>query len=183
LVRQGVGGSGRTVITSPRLPTGLEGTNLVRFRITNPEVSVEQPMLQYYVTPRSFAGDQAPLREILVTGPRPGEALSSETRFAWSGLPGAEAYHVELFATPAGPAEPADPNAVAAKVSGPISDGTAGQAALVGTFVPGDQTEANLAEFSVAQLPSDRSYLWKVSAIDANGAVIGISSVREIYKP
>ena len=116
LVRQGVGASGRTVITSPPLPTALEGSNLVRFRVTTPETSFAEPLLRYYVT----APDHA--------------------------------------------AVPDD-------------------AALAGIFVSAERTEPSFNRFSLAQLPADRRYLWKVSAIDAKGAVIVSSSVREIYRP
>ncbi|WP_422366606.1 hypothetical protein [Pelagibius sp.] len=185
-VRQGVGGGGRTIITSPRLPTSVEGSNLVRFLVTSPELRVEDQTLQYYVTPRSLAAGQQPLQEILVSGPRPGASLTDETVFAWSAMAAAKTYHLEIFATPAGPRKPADPNAVQANLPldpGPETDAVKGQAALAGSFVPGDRTQTSLADFSVDHLPAGRSYFWKVSAIDANGAVIGSSSVREIFKP
>ncbi|WP_299622665.1 hypothetical protein [Pelagibius sp.] len=157
LVRQGVGASGRTVITSPPLPTAVEGSNLVRFRITTPETSFAEPLLRYYVT--------APTQgRILTTKPFPDEVLSEETRFAWSALAGVAAYHLELFAAPGEAAVP---------------DGTA----LAGIFVSAEQTAAHFNHFSLAYIPADRRYLWKVSAIDAKGAVIGSSSVREIYRP
>ncbi|WP_299392089.1 hypothetical protein [Pelagibius sp.] len=186
LVRQGIAASGRTVVTSPRLPTATEGTNLVRFRITNPETDFRQPILQYYVTPPSATVAVDPLREILLSGPRPGEALTEKTRFAWTALAGAATYHLELFTAPAGPAAPVDTQAVRSEIPldpSPETGQTDDQVPLAGIFVQGSETEARLADFTLAQLPGDRRYLWKISAIDAKGAVIGSSSVREIYKP
>jgi len=49
--------------------------------------------------------------------------------------------------------------------------------------VPGTQTEIRLKDFSLAHLPSDRRYLWTVKAVNEEGAVLGISPPREIYKP
>lgn len=187
LVRQGVAGGGRTVITSPPLPTAEEGTSLVRFRLVEPALALEtpalqHPILQYYVTPHAPAAAPAAPRDIVVAGPRPGDSLTAQTRFAWSALAGAEAYQLAFYAAPAGPAAPLDPAAPAAVgEQPPAAAPLAGP--LAGLFVPGDRSEAVPAAFTLAQLRGDRSYLWQVLAIDANGAVIGSSPLREIYKP
>ncbi|MGF1632075.1 MAG: hypothetical protein ACFCUT_21570 [Kiloniellaceae bacterium] len=178
LVRQGVAGGGRTVITSPRLPTAEEGTAFVRFRVIEPALTIDAPTLQYYVTPRAPETLATAQREIVVAAPRPGDSLTAQTRFAWSALDTAETYQLAFYATPAGPAAPLDPTTVqqpgAAKATG---------GPLAGLFVPGDRSEASPEAFTLTQLPGGRSYLWRVLAIDANGAVIGSSSIREIFKP
>jgi hypothetical protein len=186
LVRQGVAGGGRTVITSPRLPAAEEGTHLVRFRVVEPALAIDAPALQYYITPRAPGAAPAAPSDILVAGPRPGDSLTAATRFAWHPLDGAEAYQLAFYAAPAGPAAPLDPasfpQAQLPQAAAPDAGETAG-APLAGIFVPGDRSEAVAEAFTLAQLPGGRSYLWKVLAIDANGAVIGSSSTREIYKP
>lgn len=182
LVRQGVAGGGRTVITSPRLPTGAEGTHLVRFRLTDPAFAFETPTLQYYVTPRAPAAAPDTLSRIAVAAPEPGSTLTADTRFAWSAVEGARAYQLTFHATPAGPAEPPQPAVQTVPVAGPAG-GRHDDTPLAGLFVAGDRTEVVPAAFTLAQLPGDRSYLWQVLAIDDNGAVIGSSSPREIYKP
>ncbi|HMA16084.1 MAG TPA: hypothetical protein VKP12_14940 [Kiloniellaceae bacterium] len=182
LVRQGVAGGGRTVITSPRLPTGAEGTHLVRFRLTDPAFAFATPTLQYYVTPSAPAGTPDALSRIAVAAPEPGSALTAETRFAWSPVAGAQAYQLTFHATPAGPAEPPQPTVQPVPTAGPAGGRHEGTP-LAGLFVAGDRTEAVPAAFTLAQLPAGRSYLWQVLAIDDNGAVIGSSSPREIYKP
>ena len=181
LVRQGVAGGGRTVITSPRLPTGEEGTHLVRFRLTDPAFGFETPTLQYYVTPRAPADSPAAPYRIAVAAPEPGSALTPDTRFAWSAVEGARAYQLTFHATPSGPAEPPQPAVQALPVAGPAE--ALQDTAVAGLFVAGDRTEATPAAFTLAQLPGGRSYLWQLLAIDDNGAVIGSSSPREIYKP
>lgn len=181
LVRQGVAGGGRTVITSPRLPTGAEGTHLVRFRLTDPAFVFATPTLQYYVTPRAPTTGPTALLHIAVAAPAPGSALTADTRFAWSRVRGARAYQLVFHATSAGPAEPPQPVVQSLPLGGP--DGRLEGTPLAGLFVAGDRSEAVPAAFTLAQLPDGMSYLWQVLAIDDNGAVIGSSSPREIYKP
>ena len=184
-VRQGVGGGGRAVITSPPLPTSEEGAHFVRLRVIEPEAVYDMPTLQYYVTPQRAPQVAALRHEILLTGPRPGEALSEETRFSWSAVPGASAYQLAFYAAPEGPAAPLDPSRDTQATAEQMAAKTlpAGAPALAGLFVPGDRQSANLEAYNLAQLPSGKRYLWKVVAIDANGALIGSSSTREILKP
>ncbi len=184
-VRQGVGAGGRAVLTSPPLPTGEEGTHLVRLRMIEPGLGFDAPTLQYYVTPQTRSTPLAAQREILVTGPRPGAPLTAETRFSWNALRGADAYQLSFFAAPAGPAEPLDPARDTQATAEQMTAKTvpAGEPAVAGIFVPGGRTSANLEAFTLAQLPGGKRYLWMVTAIDANGAIIGTSSTREILKP
>lgn len=181
LVRQGVAGGGRSVITSPRLPTAETGLHLVRFRVLDPRLAVETPTLPYYVAPR--AADAAPeaLHRIIVAAPAPGEALTADTRFAWQALEGAAAYRLAFYTASKGPAAPLDPAAAtpapAATAEQPIG------APLAGVLVEGGRSEAVPTASALAQLPSGRRYLWQVSAFDAKGAVIGSTSPQEIYKP
>ncbi|GAB4371304.1 MAG: hypothetical protein Kow00114_32120 [Kiloniellaceae bacterium] len=181
LVRQGVGGGGRTVLTSPPLPTAEQGTGLVRFRVIEPALAYETPVLQYYVTPSALAAQPAVRHDLAVAAPRPGEPLTAETRFAWRALAGADAYQLLFYAAPAGPAAPLDP--AQPQAGRPAPEIPADAAPAAGIFVPGERSEAVLQPFTLAQLPAGRRLLWQIIAIDANGAEIGSSAVREIYKP
>lgn len=172
LVRQGVGGGGRTVITSPPLPTAEEGTHLVRLRVMEPDLDYTTPTLQYYVTAKRVAGAAAARRDILLTGPRPGEPLSAETRFSWSAVPGSDAYQLLFFTAPAGSAKEIPAKEIPADAS-----------TLAGVFVAGGSTETTLEAATLEHLPAGGRFLWKVIAIDGNGAIIGASAAREIHKP
>ncbi|WP_193371528.1 hypothetical protein [Pelagibius marinus] len=185
LVRQGVGAGGRAVLTSPPLPTGAEGTHLVRLRMIEPGLAFDAPTLQYYVTPKSRPAPLSALREILLTGPRPGTPLTAETLFSWNALDGADAYQLSFFAVPSGPAEPLDPARDTQATAEQMTAKTvpAGEPAAAGIFVPGGRTSASLEAFTLAQLADGKRYLWMVTAIDANGAIIGTSPAREIHKP
>ena len=186
LVRQPVVFGRRLVLYSPPLPTRFEGTNLVRLRITDPDFSFDTPQLQYYVTPESPLPELQEPRLMLVTAPAPGTPLTLTTRFAWQAVPGARLYKVELFEAPPGPDEgPVDNVAEAGVPLNPAPDGStpAGQAPLTGIVVPGAITEVRLKDFSLAHLAPDRRYLWTVKAVAPDGAILGASVPREIYKP
>jgi hypothetical protein len=186
LVRRPVAFGGRTVITSPPLPTRFEGSNLVRLRITDPQTFFDEPELQYYVTPESPLPERQEPSLLLITAPSPGTPLTLTTRFAWQAVPGTRLYKLEVFPAPLGPAEIAADREVTTPVPldpTPDTAGVAGREALTGAVVPGTQTEIRLQDYSLAHLPAGRRYLWMVKAIDPNGALLGVSPPREIYKP
>lgn len=186
LVRQPVAFGGRTVITSPPLPTRFEGNNRVRLRITEPNPRFDEPELQYYVTPEGPLPEQQEPRLMLITSPGPGAPLTLTTRFAWQAVPGTQIYKVEVFAAPAGPGGAVSGSEVTTPVPldpAPDTAAVAGERALTGTVVPGTQTEIRLQDYSLAHLPAGRRYLWTVKAVAADGALLGISPPREIFKP
>ena len=186
LVRQPVAFGGRMVITSPPLPTRFEGTNLVRLRITGPATRFDEPELTYYVTPESPHPDEQEPALLLITAPDPGTPLTLTTRFAWRAVPGATIYKVEIFPAEPGPADIASNREVTTPVPldpTPDTAAVAGSEPLTGVVVPGTQTALRLQDYSLAHLPADRRYLWTVKAMDAEGALLGVSPPREIFKP
>lgn len=186
LVRQPVAFGGRIVITSPPLPTRFEGTNFVRLRITDPMTRFDEPELQYYVTPESPHPDEQEPSLLLITAPEPGTPLTVTTRFAWRAVPGATVYKVEIFPAAPGPAGIASERETTTPVPfdpTPDTAAVAAQPPLTGVVVPGTQTEVRLQDYSLARLPADRRYLWTVTALNAEGALLGVSPPREIFKP
>ena len=108
------------------------------------------------------------------------------TRFAWRAVPGVAVYKVEIFSAEPGPAGIASDREVTTPVPldpTPDTAAVAGRQPLTGTVVPGTQTEIRLQDYSLAHLPADRRYLWTVKAMDAEGALLGVSPPREIFKP
>jgi len=186
LVRQPVVFGRRILLRSPPLPTRFEGTNLVRLRITDPRIGFDNPVLQYYVTPESPRPELREPRLMLVTAPAPGTPLTLTTRFAWQAVPGAAHYKLEIFDSTAGPAEiVADDEASAPVPIDPVPD-TAAVAArrpLTGIVVPAAVTEVRLQDYSLQHLAAADYYLWTVKAVAQDGAVLGVSTPREIYKP
>lgn len=186
LVRQPTAGTRRLILTSPPLPTRFEGTNLVRLRLTDPDTLFDEPELQYYVTPESPLPDKQKPRLLLITAPSPGTPLTLTTRFAWQAIPGARFYKLEIFEAPPGPAELVADNRIAATVPvdpSPDIGATEGQPPLTGVVLPASLTEIRLQDYSLAHLPAGRRYLWMVKAVGEDGALLGVSPPREIYKP
>ncbi|GAB4371299.1 MAG: hypothetical protein Kow00114_32110 [Kiloniellaceae bacterium] len=186
LVRQPVGGSGRTVLTSPPLPTRFEGNAFVRLVITDPDTFFEEPELQFYVTPESPLPEKQEPRLLLVNTPEPGTPLTLTTRFAWQAVPGARLYKLELFGAPPPPGDVVAGNAATAPVPlDPLPDGAQieERRALTGMVVPAAVTELRLQGHTLAHLPGDRHYQWTVTALGDNGALLAVSPPREIYKP
>lgn len=186
LVRQNVAGGRRVFITSPPLPTRFEGTNLVRLNITDPATVFDEPELQYYVTPESPLPERQEPRLLLMTSPSPGIPLTLTTRFAWQAVPGAKAYKLEFY--PALPVRDEPPSQDEVVASLPLDPGPDPQPApaagpLTGIVLPGAVTETRLKDFTLAHLPAQRRYRWIVTAIGEDGAVLGASAMREIYKP
>lgn len=185
LVRRSVAGGRRIIITSPPLPTRFEGNNIVRLRITDPATRFDEPELQYYVTPESPLPDQQPPRLLLTTSPSAGTPLTQTTRFAWQAVPGAQAYKLEIHPGDPGPAEPADQDLVVAELPlDPAPDAPAAAAEpLTGIVLPAAVTETRLKAFSLQHLPPNRRYRWMVKALGKEGAVLGVSEMKEIFKP
>ena len=174
--------AGETVrLESPLLPTDSTGVYLVRFRITDPAVTFDMPVIQYFVSARQGS---AP-RELVVHAPVPGTVLAADTAFSWQRVPNARVYQLLVYAASrttvphrpdAGAAEsPAAPSdlAVAALKRPPVT----------GVLVPAARTRATLAPATRAHLESGTTYVWRVQAIDANGAVIAESPARTIVLP
>lgn len=174
--------AGETVkLESPLLPTDSAGVYLVRFRITDPAVAFDMPVIQYFVSARQGS---AP-RELLVHAPVPGAVLAADTAFSWQRVPNARAYQLLVYAASrttvpyrpdAGAGEsPAAPSdlAVAALKQNPVT----------GVLVPAARTRATLAPATRAHLESGTTYVWRVQAIDANGAVIAESPARTVVLP
>ncbi len=186
LVRQPVAGGRPVTITSPPLPTRFEGNNLVRLRLDDPDPLFDEPQLQYYVTPESPLPQQREPQPMLVTSPSLGTPLTLTTRFAWQALPGAHLYKLEIFGAPPGPGDNVATNEVVTDVPldrAPDTESVQGLTPLTGIVVPAAVTEVRLQDYTLAHLPGDRRYEWSVKALDKEGAVIGRSPAREIYKP
>lgn len=186
-VRQAVAGGRRITLTSPPLPTRFEGNAFVRLVITDPDTFFEEPELQYYVTPESPLPDKQEPRLLLVNAPEPGTPLTLTTRFSWQAVPGAEIYKLEIFGAPPGPGElVAEDNVAIAPVPVdpvPNSRPVQGLRPLTGVVLPAAVTELRLQDHTLAHLPGDRHYQWTVKALGENGALLGVSPPREIYKP
>jgi len=171
------------VVKSVRLPTDSPGYYVVRLRITDPLPGFDPPALSYYVgDARSTARGGFTIMTLM--GPGEGAVFDRDTRFAWQPVDGANAYKIELFASPAGdrfnlpdlggPSEDRDLKLARAALSAPPA---------TGMIVAPAQTQAVLSSAARARLQPRQTYFWRVQAIGADGRVIGEGPVRRLTVP
>jgi hypothetical protein len=143
-------------VTSPALPSSIAGTYYVRFRVRSPVVPFQSLVLRYGV-------EQGPaIPPIVVTSPEAHATLKPDTRFAWQPAAGAIAYRLEFYSADAAPDyEP------------PLS----------GELLPVERRDSVLSALAQTHLAAGRAYRWRIVALDADGEVVGRSSLYEIRTP
>jgi hypothetical protein len=158
-VRQYVGGTLPVELESPPLPTAGTGRTLVRLLIREPQGSAQSEPLLYQVLGPSL------LPKLELLEPVTDALLSTQTRFEWSEVPGAEAYLIELLPDPSTPGAgaPAERDA----------------AALV--RAPG--TSLGMSGLMRDKLLPGNTYQWRVLALDAEGRVMAQSGLRRLQAP
>jgi hypothetical protein len=138
---------------------------VLQLRVDAPDVTFDPPVapIRYFVT-RSGADipDMA-----LATGrtalqliaPAAGDIWTDAHRFAWQAVPKAAAYRVEFYARPGD-----------------------NEAMLSGVLVEGAQTSAALSGLAQSHLAAGPVY-WRVVALDDNGRITAVSSLRVVRIP
>ena len=176
-VQQYLGGGQEILLQSPPLPSNSSGLYLLRFVVLQP-AGIEQPLTIRYMVGGS--ADQAPIaiRVMRQQGPADNASLGSATRFEWQPLSGVHAYQLELYDhSAAGLGSPALSTALTfnsvAEVSLPVSP-------IAGLLVPGEQSGASLSDMTRDHLANDNLYYWRVLAINAEGFIVGASTLRAI---
>ncbi|WP_409523696.1 hypothetical protein [Nitrincola sp. MINF-07-Sa-05] len=176
-VQQYLGGGQEILLQSPPLPSNSSGLYLLRFVVLQP-AGIEQPLTIRYMVGGS--ADQSPVavRVMRQQGPADNASLGSGTRFEWQPLSGVHAYQLELYdQSAAGLGSPALSTALTfnsvAEVSLPVSP-------IAGLLVPGEQSGASLSDMARDHLANDNLYYWRVLAINAEGFIVGASSLRAI---
>lgn len=175
-----IAGDAKTLV-SPGLPTHRTGLYLVRLRLTELELGFTLPEIRYFVSGRRPAAVPPPAHIGLVK-PAPSALLKPRQLFQWSAVKGSQAYQLEIYAD-AGPAiENSLPDlrggSELAKPRVP-----AGQRPVTGLVVSGKKTKTGLSPVSRRHLQPKQRYVWRVLAIDGQGAVIGESDFRRIRIP
>lgn len=163
-VRQYLGAGREVVLQSPPLPTSTPGAYRVRLRILHPSQTFEAMVLSYAVSQQQEQADR-PALSLQATMPEADAQLTEDTRFTWQPVSGARAYQLELYR---------------ADDAGTLPD-TPAIKPVTGLLVPALQTEAVLSKLSLEHLSGDGTYVWRVLAIDADGLIIGASSLRTLH--
>lgn len=177
-VRQYLNGISPQTIQSPDLPTDRTGLYLVRLRVTDPAPGFELPVIRYFVADER-AGVLAPKVPVNVLTPAHPSMLASDTVFAWDEIKGARAYQIEIYAKPRTAGDDL-PDLGGAPAANPLLPTTP---PVAGMLVHGKQTRATLSPQTRSHLLPGRSYLWRVTALRADGSIAGESAVREMRVP
>ncbi|WP_282608493.1 hypothetical protein [Pelagibius sp. Alg239-R121] len=177
--RRSLAGRGRVTLKSPPLPTTSQGLYIVRLIATDPEFNFSPPELKYFVVPRSEATTAPAGQRVVLSGPAEGALLTGKTEFSWQRTPGAAVYQLEIY--PVRPDAPVSPGKVQS-IGGEllIDPDELAKQPITGIVLPSDENKTSLQRYSLARLDPGRTYLWRVKAIAGNGAVIGLSPLRQI---
>ncbi|MFO7602839.1 MAG: hypothetical protein R6X06_03380 [Gammaproteobacteria bacterium] len=151
-------GSGQSLrLQSPPLPTRQAGNHLVRFRLLEPGLSEEPPVLQYVVRQTSTP-TVAPLSSVT---PAPNASLDQHTVFEWQAVAGAESYKLEVVGAM------------------PMEDAVA-VPPLTGILIKSRTHRTRLTRSLLQKLQPGETYWWRVEALDAQGEVIAASAWSSI---
>ena len=178
-VRQFLVGGGQLTLQSPVLPTQKTGLHIVQLKICSPTFALGvaaavgpcrvPAILQYMISPDgdTSAITLPPLR---IRTPADNALLTTDTRFEWQAVKGANGYQLELFLP---------------EQSGLKPDATsiAKRAPASGMMVPAKKNSLSLGELSRNKLRPNTTYYWRIIAIGNNGQMLSSSALREIRIP
>lgn len=164
--------AGRTiVIESPRLPTNLTGSYILRLRITSPAVDFNDLVLRYSVIRSSTPATAA--QPISLISPLPNSAIDKSTQFSWKAIAGAISYQLEIYELP-----PAD-----LPYKGLLStdiEQNQNKVLTTGVLIPSDRQTTPLTPIALQYLTSDKTYYWRTIAVDGEGNLVGKSDYQKI---
>lgn len=180
LVNSNLQANQQSTLRSPALPTAHDGKYLVRFCVTSREQRDDAGltgdalcpdadltvMATYYV--QGEAGHGANLIETISPDRR---AVSEDSPFSWRPLAGAVVYQLQVF-------EPAQ------SAAGPNDVDRAEPRFVTGMLLGATTSTTPLSELARSKLQAGQRYLWRVTALDEAGRMIG-SSVEAsfVYRP
>ncbi len=171
----------RSTLRSPALPTNRPGKYLLRFCVTNRfgadpggDTQCPNPTLvahASYQVQGSIAGD---VRRIAGMSPDR-QSVSAQTPFRWEPLAGARIYQLQIFTLGA-----ADADLLSSRAeSDPVAPEFVG-----GMLLKAATTNTPLSESARNKLVPGHRYLWRVTAHDESGRMIGMSAESSfVYEP
>ncbi len=181
LVNKNLTSSQRSVIQSPVLPTNRSGKYLLRFCVTtrSAEIStgdVQCPNTELAATAayqvQSVALDS--VSRILDIAPDR-ESVSESDEFSWRPLADARVYQLQIFQLSAAAAE---------SPTSRVDSETLEPEFVTGMVLPAATTRSPLSELVLSRLEPGSRYLWRVTALDADGRLVGRSGEAHfIYAP
>lgn len=180
LVRSQLGSAQQQTLTSPLLPVGKAGKYRVRFCVTNPEMVPADGLVLDSGCPiealtvetiyEVLGGSDPSARAIIETSPQSG-AVDADTAFTWRPVEGAVVYQLQLFASTA--EQPSDADVLGESPS-----------FVSGMLLPANVNQTALSALLRNKLEPGGYYLWRVTAHDRNGSLIGRSQEWRVrYQP
>jgi len=166
-------GNQSVTLRSPLLPSGDNGSYLVRLRVLQPETLLTQPEISYVVID-SGASKMTTLQALAPTGLT---RIGPQTRFEWRAVPGAEHYRIEIYTQEL--RTQINTIDTTGKQDVETSELVPGHR-VTGIVVPGSQLSTKLAALTRQHLQSGLHYFWQIQALDANGRVFATSDRGEI---
>ena len=180
LVRNYLGTTQQAQLNSPLLPTDKAGKYRVRFCVSNrDQVALDELVLDnscpideltVETVYEVLGGEDPGAQVILSSGPQSGD-IGASTRFHWRGLPNAVIYQLQVFQSDK--EQSAD-----AEVLGESPSFVAGM------LLPAGAIETQLPPLVRGKMEPGRFYLWRITAHDQTGALIGRSREWRVrYQP
>lgn len=169
LVNAQVRGGQRSYYRSPALPTGRAGVYALRFCVAGPDLAgvADDPQCPdaAQIAYGSYQVQEDTTRPARIGGLTPDRSRAgAETLFRWDTVPAAATYQFQVFevALRAGSGDPAPPRFVG------------------GVLVRGGAGETPLGPVLHNKLNTGQRYLWRVTAHDETGRIVG-SSVEATF--
>ena len=158
VLRQPLFGGQSATVDSPSLPTDRAGLYRLRLRVTQPRLSRDVPVLQYYVR-----GESDPVvQRIELREPGEDVLLRTGTAFRWRPVTGASAYRLEIYPLAS------------------VDDSEAQGRPLTGMLVSGGRDSLAFSPLAWRRLQVGKQYQWRLIAIDETGRTIGRSHARRL---
>ena len=173
LVNKNLMSSQRSTLHSPRLPTSRAGKYLLRFCVLIDSVpdliaDAQCPSIELVATGTYQVQGKQQDSVALIRGLSPNrQNTSSGSVFSWSSLSKAHIYQLQVFEL-----APVAANLPASRVE---SDSVEPQF-VTGMLLDGETHRSVLSELVQSKLQKGRRYLWRVTAHDETGRMIGRSS-------
>jgi hypothetical protein len=173
--------SQRSTLQSPALPTDRVGNYLLRFCVTPATGDVTSgdaqcPDIDLVVTAAYFVQGQAQSSVGTIANLSPDrQAIGADDLFGWRPLPGTVVYRLQVFTQQA-----ADGGLAASRVE----TETLTTRFVSGMLLNAETSRTKLTGLVRSKLQPGRQYLWRVTAHDESGRVIGVSSEASfVYQP
>jgi len=170
LVRQNIQQGQRVSLLSPRLPTSQVGKFLLRFCVQRDRTELREELCtepkRTALAAYQVQGEENPGVQALVVQSPIGGRVNQDTRFVWQGVQNAAVYQLQIF----------ELNSRATDLpSSELKDENLTPTFVTGMVLPGNTPNTKLSELVESNLVKGRSYLWRVTAQNAAGQLVGVS--------